>query len=122
MTASFFYHLQTLLKDRAQEILEREQFNRSTLHLYAIGACWVAFEKSAYLLSCLYEDAYPSVVRQDSSASPIVIDGLTAEELPLVTQGRHLNQGDRSHLAIPISACNKAAFLKWRQELIEEVG
>ena len=122
MTASFFYHLQTLLKDRAQEILEREQFNRSTLHLYAIGACWVAFEKSAYLLSCLYEDAYPSVVRQDSSALPIVIDGLTAEELPLVTQGRNLNPADRSHLAIPISACNNAAFLKWRQELIEEVG
>ena len=122
MTASFFYHLQTLLKERAQEILEREQLNRSTLHLYAIGACWVAFEKSAYLLSCLYEDAYPSVVRQDSSALPIVIDGLTAEELPLVTQGRNLNPSDRSHLAIPISACNNAAFLKWRQELIEEVG
>ena len=122
MTASFFSHLQTLLKERAHEILEREQLNRSTLHLYAIGACWVAFEKSAYLLSCLYEDAYPSVVRQDSSASPIVIDGLTAEELPLVTHGRNLNPSDRSHLAIPISACNNAAFLKWRQELIEEVG
>ena len=122
MTASFFSHLQTLLKERAQEILERKQLNRSTLHLYAIGACWVAFEKSAYLLSCLYEDAYPSVVRQDSSASPIVIDGLTAEELPLVTQGRNLNPADRSHLAIPITACNNAAFLKWRQELIEEVG
>lgn len=46
--------LMLLLKTRLPEILSKESANQSSIYLYNIGDYWVAFEKSAHLLSQRY--------------------------------------------------------------------
>lgn len=38
------------LRDRVPEILERERRNVRSIHLYRCGKCWLALERSAYLV------------------------------------------------------------------------
>ena len=46
--------LQQLIQNRYKEILAREKNNDKFIHLYDIGAYWVAFERSACRLSGLF--------------------------------------------------------------------
>lgn len=46
--------LQQLIQNQYKEILAREKNNDKFIHLYDIGAYWVAFERSACRLSGLF--------------------------------------------------------------------
>lgn len=49
-------HLQQLIQNQHKEILAREKNNDKFIHLYDIGAYWVAFERSACRLSDLFSE------------------------------------------------------------------
>ena len=46
--------LKNLIQSQHTEILSREKNNDKFIHLYSIGAYWVAFEQSAYRLNDLF--------------------------------------------------------------------
>lgn len=46
--------LENLIQNHHAEILSREKNNDKFIHLYNIGAYWVAFEQSAYRLNDLF--------------------------------------------------------------------
>ena len=46
--------LENLIQNHHAEILSREKNNDKFIHLYNIGAHWVAFEQSAYRLNDLF--------------------------------------------------------------------
>lgn len=48
--------LQQLIQNQHKEILAREKNNDKFIHLYDIGAYWVAFERSACRLSDLFSE------------------------------------------------------------------
>lgn len=51
----------SMLKTRWKDILSAENGNDSRIHIYCIGGCWVAFERSAYHLQrlCPHSEAVP---------------------------------------------------------------
>ena len=55
--------LQQLIQNRYKEILAREKNNDKFIHLYDIGAYWVAFERSACRLSGLFSKSELTLFR-----------------------------------------------------------
>ena len=61
--------LQQLIQNQYKEILAREKNNDKFIHLYDIGAYWVAFERSAYQLCLTFPDRVPDCVEYVVMAS-----------------------------------------------------
>ena len=55
--------LQQLIQNQYKEILAREKNNDKFIHLYDIGAYWVAFERSACRLSGLFSKSELTLFR-----------------------------------------------------------
>ena len=57
-----FDRIHTLLTTDLKKILGQELHNENKVNLYDVGECWVAFEKSAYMLEQMVDDDNQSLV------------------------------------------------------------
>ena len=72
--------LQQLIQNQHKEILAREQDNDKFLHLYDIGAYWVAFERSACRLSGLFSESELTLFRVSDCVEYVVMASVPADE------------------------------------------
>ena len=73
--------LQQLIQNQYKEILAREKNNDKFIHLYDIGAYWVAFERSAYQLHRAFPDSETTPLRLFAYPFPIVMVSVTDRSL-----------------------------------------
>lgn len=59
---NMFDRIHTLLTTDLKKILGQELHNENRVNLYDVGECWVAFEKSAYMLEQMVDDDNQSLV------------------------------------------------------------
>ena len=72
--------LQQLIQNQHKEILAREQNNDKFIHLYDIGAYWVAFERSAFRLSDIFRQCEITLFRVPSCSEYMVMASVPADE------------------------------------------
>lgn len=73
-------HLWQLIQNHHKEILDREQDNQNFIHLYNIGAYWVAFERSACLLNGLFRQCEITLFRVPFRSEYMVMASVPADE------------------------------------------
>lgn len=72
--------LQQLIQNQHKEILAREKNNDKFIHLYDIGAYWVAFERSACRLSELFAENELTLFCVPDCAEYVVMASVPADE------------------------------------------
>lgn len=72
--------LQQLIQNQHKEILAREKNNDKFIHLYDIGAYWVAFERSACRLSELFSENELTLFCVPDCAEYVVMASVPADE------------------------------------------
>lgn len=72
--------LQQLIQNQYKEILAREKNNDKFIHLYDIGAYWVAFERSACRLSGLFSKSELTLFRVPDCVEYVVMASVPADE------------------------------------------
>ena len=72
--------LKNLIQSQHTEILSREKNNDKFLHLYDIGAYWVAFERSACRLSGLFSKSELTLFRIPDCVEYVVMASVPADE------------------------------------------
>ena len=72
--------LKNLIQSQHTEILSREKNNDKFLHLYDIGAYWVAFERSACRLSGLFSESELTLFRVPDCVEYVVMASVPADE------------------------------------------
>ena len=72
--------LRQLIQNQHKEILAREQNNDKFIHLYDIGAYWVAFERSACRLSGLFSESELTLFRVPDCVEYVVMASVPADE------------------------------------------
>jgi len=75
-----FPDLQQLIQNQYKEILAREKNNDKFIHLYDIGAYWVAFERSACRLSGLFSKSELTLFRVPDCVEYVVMVSVPADE------------------------------------------
>ena len=72
--------LQQLIQNQYKEILAREKNNDKFIHLYDIGAYWVAFERSACRLSGLFSENELTLFCVPDCVEYVVMASVPADE------------------------------------------
>lgn len=72
--------LRQLIQNQHKEILAREKNNDKFIHLYDIGAYWVAFERSACRLSGLFSESELTLFRVPDCVEYVVMASVLADE------------------------------------------
>ena len=72
--------LQQLIQNQHKEILAREKNNDKFIHLYDIGAYWVAFERSACRLSELFAENELTLFCVPDCVEYVVMASVPADE------------------------------------------
>ena len=72
--------LQQLIQNQHKEILVREKNNDKFIHLYDIGAYWVAFERSAFRLSDIFRQCEITLFRVPFRSEYMVMASVPADE------------------------------------------
>lgn len=72
--------LRQLIQNQYKEILAREKNNDKFIHLYDIGAYWVAFERSACRLSGLFSKSELTLFRVPDCVEYVVMASVPADE------------------------------------------
>lgn len=72
--------LKNLIQSQHTEILSREKNNDKFLHLYDIGAYWVAFERSACRLNGLFSKSELTLFRVPDCVEYVVMASVPADE------------------------------------------
>lgn len=72
--------LQRLIRDHHREILAREKNNDKFIHLYDIGAYWVAFERSACRLNSLFPESELALFRVSDCVEYVVMASVPSDE------------------------------------------
>lgn len=72
--------LQQLIQNQHKEILAREKNNDKFIHLYDIGAYWVAFERSACRLSGLFSENELTLFCVPDCVEYVVMASVPADE------------------------------------------
>ena len=114
-----FRSLDSLLVLGGTEIVRRERTNKSSVHLYNVGNWWVAFERSAYLLSRLYPDGYVSVLRMKKNGEkPLIMEGISKPELSALCQSHTVLHSDDDYMVVSAETCDSLLYAEWRKGLL----
>lgn len=109
----------TLLETKLSEIMDNEDSNTSTIHLYHTGSYWVAFEKSAYLLTHT-SMPHDTLAMKLNSVPTFIIMAYTDEiSIELFLHTCNIAKNSSDYKAIATQSVPDELYEEWRQEETE---
>ena len=105
--------LQQLIQNQHKEILAREKNNDKFIHLYDIGAYWVAFERSAYQLHRAFPDSETMPLRLFAYPFPIVMVSVTDRSLRLYARKHILRRDETDYKLLTVPGLPMADYHVW---------
>ena len=103
-----------LFQNRLSDILFKEANNERYMYLYDTGSYWMAFEKSAYMLSKLYDHALLLPMKTPYIPFPIVTARIEQEKVHLIVIGlfcKKMTGKERIYVAGKVG--NVSSYNKW---------
>ena len=111
--------LQQLIQNQYKEILAREKNNDKFIHLYDIGAYWVAFERSAYQLCLTFPDSEITPLRLFAYPFPIVMVSVTDRSLRSYARKHILRRDESDYKLLTVPGFSLADYLEWHAGEVE---
>ncbi|MBR3896424.1 MAG: hypothetical protein IKJ42_05320 [Bacteroidaceae bacterium] len=113
--------LKVLLTTELKKILSQEAHNDNHIHLYEAGEYWVAFEKSAYQLGQLTDDAERTMVlRVKNHPFPIIMRSIHYKRLDDVCHKHIIVKKSLDYLQLVAHPVDRKSYGKWYSELLVE--
>lgn len=108
--------LQTLqfLHDNHDQLLQQEAVGANRMHLYLVGALWIAVERSAFLLQSLAPEAIANPVQFEGWQEPLVAASISPKDLAARTDIASANQG---RITIATPQLPRSAYANWHRRL-----
>ena len=111
--------LQQLIQNRYKEILAREKNNDKFIHLYDIGAYWVAFERSAYQLCLTFPDSEITPLRLFAYPFPIVMVSVTDRSLRSYARKHILRRDETDYVVLTVPESSLTDYRRWHAGEVE---
>ena len=111
--------LQQLIQNQYKEILAREKNNDKFIHLYDIGAYWVAFERSAYQLCLTFPDSEITPLRLFAYPFPIVMVSVTDRSLRSYARKHILRRDGSDYKLLTVPGFPLADYREWHAGEVE---
>lgn len=113
--------LESLLLEQRADILLKEKTNSAQIYLYPVGDYWMAFNRSAYGLCCLYGSAETSVIWLDDISVPVVTASVMDMEFRNIMQTDTVQLRDGAGCKVlTVSAIADEAYRRWFMEETED--
>lgn len=106
--------------DNRKRIIAREKDNLQNIHLYNIGAYWVAFEYSAFQLCQLFPQCETAVFHLAEYPFPLVMASVTDRELNAYSAQRIVRRNEKDYKVFAVPALSADFYNRWRREEIDE--
>ena len=120
-TIKNFQTLNELITNHIMTILNEEMSGWNSIHLYAIGEHWVAFERSAYALSKIFRDSLPiTVLDLKNYPFPVIMCSIHYTEIEF---GRHTFSFAKKTLnyrQINVDSISRDEDRTWHDDVVEE--
>ena len=111
--------LQQLIQNQYKEILAREKNNDKFIHLYDIGAYWVAFERSAYQLCLTFPDSEITPLRLFAYPFPIVMVSVTDRSLRSYARKHILRRDETDYVVLTVPESSLTDYRRWHAGEVE---
>ena len=111
--------LQQLIQNQYKEILAREKNNDKFIHLYDIGAYWVAFERSAYQLHRAFPDSETTPLRLFAYPFPIVMVSVTDRSLRSYARKHILRWDETDYVVLTAPESSSTDYRRWHAGEVE---
>ena len=112
-----FPHLKHLLQSQLGTVLSRERQNEDSIHLYAVGDYWAAFDKSAYLLEdVILQDRPPMTLCPKDSPFPLLMYHIPAVEMTSLRKAGEVTTERLGYLSLRLHPIIPADYNKWRKQ------
>lgn len=113
--------LQWLIQNQHIEILVRERDNDKFIHLYNIGAYWVAFERSAYRLNGLFPKSELTLFCISGCTEYVVM-----ASVPVAAAGDYFHKYKISHdgdylKVLSANTLDAGSYYKWHEGAVKSV-
>lgn len=113
--------ISTLLTVNLNKILKNEAGNFNRINLYDVGGCWVAFEKSAYLLEQMVKkDGGPVVLRLKDYPYPIVMRSINHKKVDEMCHKQVLSKRSMEHIQFLTKSADESSYGRWYRNLLVE--
>ena len=112
-----YIHLKQLLQSQLGTVLSRERRNEDSIHLYAVGEYWAAFDKSAYLLEgVLLQDRPPMTLCPKGQPFPLLMYHIPKGEMISLRSAGEITAERRDYLSLRLHPIIPSDYHKWRKQ------
>lgn len=108
-----------LIETQWPKIFRREIKNTTHISLYEAGEYWMAFEYSAYLLCGLFPQLRVTVIEMHNNPFPIVMAGISDEELRRYTSRHILKRDYLDYKEIVPTKTPATEYHQWHQQAVQ---
>lgn len=113
--------LQQLIQNQHIEILNREKNNDRFIHLYNIGAYWVAFERSACRLNDIFQQCEITLFHVPACPEYVVMASIPVDKAEAYFY-KHIISHDGVHYKVlPITPLEGVDYHKWHEVAVRSV-
>lgn len=110
-----------LLSTEQKNILGRERVNEDHIHLYNLGGCWAAFDRSAFLVKQMVKvSELPEIFELHDNPFPLVMHILDEKIIQILCKGRFSELRNRKHIQLAGMAIDSMAYNSWYKETVYE--
>lgn len=116
-----FDRINTLLSTQLKSILKKEIHNDDRINLYDVGECWVAFEKSAFLLDKMTSECdAPVVLHIKTHPFPIVMRCIHYLKVNDMCRKHIMAKRQLEYLQFLTQRIDSTLYNKWYREFVVE--
>lgn len=112
--------LMEFLETRQESVMDREEDNLRSIHLYGMGKYWVAFEHSAYLLCRTFPLSETSVVRFAAHPFPVVMASIADWELRSCSMRHVLRTVAEDYKVLSVPELSRTCYGQWHRMAVRE--
>lgn len=118
---NMFDRIHTLLTTDLKKILGQELHNENKVNLYDVGECWVAFEKSAYMLEQMVDDDNQSLVLYvKNHPFPLVMRSAHYHKVKDMCRKHIMTKRNMEQLQLVTHPIDDNSYAQWYRRLVIE--
>jgi len=118
---TMFDRINNLLLTDLKKILNCELHNENRVNLYDVGECWVAFDKSAYLLEQIDKDIdKPLVLYLQNHPFPLVMRSAHYHKVKDMCRKHIMTKRDMEQLQFVTHPIDDNSYAQWYRRLVIE--
>lgn len=105
-----------------KQVLMQELNNEDSIHLYSIGECCRAFDKSAYALSLLMTDEEPVLLTVRDYPFPVMMMSVHYKDVNKLLYTQVIAKRNLDYIRLITKPIDRVAYRRWSDEFLEDIN